>query len=122
MGEESSDELKMDETIETIDANEELEQLEKKLNMLKKKNKIIDGSRMASVEQVKKQTPYQASIQAGYGTKKHARENKRGNIDIEESEKKARKMSRRITGDVNRSGLPDKLEKNKKAGNAKKSE
>lgn len=121
--EDDNEVLQMDDKVVPIDANDdaaaELERLNKKLQMYKRKNKVLDSAtnRLAVVEAVKKQTFYKASIEAAYGAKKHAKEDKRRNIDVLESEKKARKMSRMITGDVDRSGRPEKKSKSSPSDN-----
>ena len=117
--------LQMDDSVNPIDANDEidatqsqmtvtemqeseLDRLQKKFNMIQKKNKIIDNSRVEVMEKTRKTAGYQEMIDAAYGAKKYAKNSDRGNIDIKTSEKRARKMARQITGDVQRSGRPDK--------------
>merc|ERR1712226_1450084 len=91
------------EEITEIDANAEFDQeaelakLDKQLASLRRRDKAMDMSRMDVVETVKKQAPYQASLDEGYNAKKGIKENKKGrNIDIAEEEKAAAKMKKQM--------------------------
>merc|ERR1712061_418802 len=99
MGMEESD----NEDMGDIDANAEFDEeaelakLDKQLALLRRRDKAMDMSRMTVVETVKKQTPYQASLEEGYNAKKAFRENKKGrNIDLAEEEKNAVKLKKQM--------------------------
>merc|ERR1712178_537368 len=61
-----------------FDEEAELAKLDKQLALLRRRDKAMDMSRMTVVETVKKQAPYQASLEEGYNAKKAFRENKKG--------------------------------------------
>merc|ERR1712226_89528 len=89
--------------ITEIDANAEfgqeaeLAKLDKQLAQLRRRDKAMDMSRMDVVETVKKQAPYQASLEQGYNATKGVKNNKKGrNIDIVEEEKAAAKMKKQM--------------------------
>ena len=86
-----------------IDANAEFDQeaelakLDKQLAAMRRRNEAMDMSRMTVVETVKKQAPYQASLEEGYNAKKASRENKKGrNIDLAEEEQNAVKLKKQM--------------------------
>lgn len=97
---EDDDVIQMDESIKVKDANhfdpeneeDELEKLEKQYNMLKAKSKIMDESRLEIIEKSKKQSIFNAMAESAYGAEKGARKDKRRNIDIKSSLKRAKKM------------------------------
>merc|ERR1712110_463448 len=89
--------------ITEIDANAEFDQeaelakLDKQLAQLRRRDKAMDMSRMDVVETVKKQAPYQASLEQGYNATKGVKNNKKGrNIDIVEEEKAAASMKKKM--------------------------
>merc|ERR1711976_53218 len=89
--------------ITEIDANAEFDQeaelakLDKQLAQLRRRDKAMDMSRMDVVETVKKQAPYQASLEQGYNATKGVRNNKKGrNIDLAEEEKAAANIKKKI--------------------------
>jgi len=53
-----------------FDEEAELAKLDKQLALLRRRDKAMDMSRMTVVETVKKQAPYQASLEEGYNAKK----------------------------------------------------
>merc|ERR1712165_512237 len=98
MGEESDNEDMVDIDANTeFDEEAELAKLDKQLASLRRRDKAMDMSRMTVVETVKKQAPYQASLEEGYNAKKASRENKKGrNIDLAQEEQNAVKLKKQM--------------------------